>query len=974
MTVEKLYKFKESRFTSLSHELRVYIAGADVTPWLKGDLSITYGNRDSFNNCTFELSNPRKLWQVSRANIEGTWRHSSGEYCETEKLKVFRWKNAPGINPSFNLNINTVILGQKDEQTGSITQPGPLTLRPTSPGTERRYRLAVNDCVFSRNDPMRIFMRNPYEISRPTGEWVEIFCGYVHDHPITTNYQTGESTLRISGYCVRQLLTKMRVQINRLVTQADPQPLFSRSFFSDFIAPAIGKHPFATSTLERTIKSLILGTETPKTGEPSKVMNGLGDFKLGNVICYSPVTPGNTLERWHLMTLFGVNKIPFPTGAYDDLWLTTAEMEKIGKITVDIPETFAQGPGGRYLHFLLPAGGTGAGALIQSSLDAQAPRTIEWTTRWEIIREFAGKLDFQVTTSPSGDILVEFPLYGFTPHVFSTAPTGAVSQPTATFADDRAAAQAGSSGFTPEATKAVQAEQAYQAKQKAIAAGYAGDILSETEIVNRDTAARVENDISAGTAPYGLGSLLTFELHQLEDTVNDEAEDFPTILQVDGGFALEQNNPSGGDPAFNNLRAFVYSPVLVSRFGVVSEQMSIPFAGQRSGELSGLTESPIAKRMAKLALIEYMKRLADSSTWDGTVVYRPFLFPNRPVWLKRSARIGLLTSVTNRWTIGKSASTSFAVHMLLSERYDPNADPKTVYRLPTGASNMPIDYQDIWAEDKDSWKGHSASGIVAVVGTKTPPSSDANGGAGAVGSGKPTPQSSIAGKDKSALTNKSLYSDFMYKPFSDAMDAAIKKAEDLGMKIRVTSAFRHAKYQQAMKDDPGKYGVAINKSTGEFVQVSEPWNSTHQYGLGLDIAIDGGRMSDYQQFAQLCGDNIYWGGNYGDYVHFEWSTQPAGKTGLQARAFVETGKLTEDPEYYKKVWKHFDEVEVNPVLASQIATPGSFKEFARNIIGLGPDKRTVSTGTVADTAEACAEKTLTTPGIEQFTTVKGQTV
>jgi hypothetical protein len=966
VTVENLYRFKESRFTTLSHELRVFIYGADVTPWLKGDLSITYGNRDSFNTCTFELSNPRKLWQLSRNNLEGKWHRSAGEYSESEKLKIFEWKNSNDTNPSFNLNVDSTILGQRDEATSGKFKKGPHRLRPTDADKDRRYRLAVNDCIFSRNDPMRVFMKNPYQISNINGEWVEIFCGYVHDHPVTTNYQTGESTVRVSGYCVRQLLTKMRVQMNRVYSQLDPQPLFNRAFFTDFIRPQYATHPFAQTTLERTIKALILGTETPIVGESSKMVNGLGDFRMGNTICYDPANPGNTLEKWHLMTVFGVNKVPWPSGPQDNLWMTTAEMENLGRITIDIPDNYTQGPSGRHLHFLLPIGGTGAGSLVQSTLDSFHV-TREWSSRWDIIKDFASKLDFQVTTSPSGDILVEFPLYGFTPHTFTVQGTTDSNQPkVTTFQEQSAAQQAGSSGYTPEAQTAVKEQQAYQAQQQRIAAGYAGDVMSDEALARRNADERLAQEINAGDVPAGLGALFTFELHQIEDTLNDEAEDFPTILQVDGGFAWTEGNITADTEALSNLRAFVYSPVLVSRYGAVTESMNIPFVGQNTGELSGLTDSPVAKRMGKLALIEYMKRLADSSTWDGSVVYRPFLFPNRPVWLKRSARIGLLTSVTQRWSIGKSASTSIATHMLMAERYDPDSpsDIKTKYRLPTGASNTPIDYKNIW---RDTAEGTKDSGVITVIGTKNAPDSAANGGDGATGSGKPAPErNATANKNLSGLTDPRLNGPNMYQPFVKAIQEAIKKAAEEGIQVTIKSAFRHAKYQEAMKADPVSYGVA-RKANGEFVAVAEPWKSCHQYGLAVDIQIAGAGANDprYQKFADLCGDNIYWGGNYGDYVHYEWATQPAGNTGRQANNIVENRKLQNDPEYYKKVQNTFS--AINNAIPITVANP----ETTQAIRAAGIEQN-MGTGT-GDTKMApdCEPAILTKAGTDSIATTTG---
>ena len=424
-SIRNLYNFREQRFSTASHALRVYIYGADVTAWLKGDLSVTYGNRDSYNTASFELANPRKVFQLTRDNLAGTWNQkitANHEYSEKPKYDIFLRKNNDSINPYFNLDINENIIGSKGQDSadhvGSQTYKMPGTLQ------ERRWRLAVNDCIFSKMDPIRIFMQNPFGMLDPNhGEWLEIFCGFVMDHPVTTNYTTGESSVRVNCTCIRHMMTKMRVQMSpRSSTDYDASPTFQTGFFADFMDPSEATHPFPRSSLEQAIKKLILGTETPKQGEGAfkngalGKATGIGDFKLGNTICFDSRSVSNLLERWHLMTIFGVNKKPFPSKSpqNDDLWLTTAEMTKIGEGTIYTPNLYAQGPQGRYLHFLLPSDGTGAGALVQSTFDAPL-RGMEWTTRWDIIRDFAKALDFQVLTSPSGDILVEFPMYGFTP-------------------------------------------------------------------------------------------------------------------------------------------------------------------------------------------------------------------------------------------------------------------------------------------------------------------------------------------------------------------------------------------------------------------------------------------------------------------------------------------------------------------------------------------------------------------------------
>ena len=919
-----IYNFKESRFTALSHELRVFIYGADVTPWLKGDLSITYGNRDSFNSCSFELTNPRKIWQLTKANFNGQFRESVGEYSEKEKMIIYRWKNTTYINPEFNLHINSLYLGETASVPTPAGEPGAKKIMPTSTSKERRYRMAVNDCIFSRQDPLRVFMRNPF--SSDKSEWMEVFCGFVHDHPITTNYMTNESTVRISGYCIRQLLTKMRVQMSPIIAQKNPEPLFKQGFFADFMRPGLGSHAFGQSPLEPTIKELILGTATPKPGQFAD--GGVGEFKLGNIICYNPNTPDNTLERWHLMTLFGVNKVAYPTGPDDDLWLTESEMEKIGRTTIYLPKTYGQSPAGRYLHFLLPFEGSGAGALVQSTAQHEMGLIIEWTNRWEIIRDFASKLDFQVTTSPSGDILVEFPMYGFTPHMFSTAGTEPpYIPPLVSNTDYYKTAQ----------------QESYDAHQQYIDA--------------------MDNDIDQGTTPVGLGALMTFDLHQLEDTLNDEAEDFDTIIQVDGGMAFSEAQVPG-DEVFAGIRAYIYSPVLVSRFGAITGQLNVPYAGQRRSDTKGGLEGDLSIRLARLGLIEYMKRLANASTWDGSVVFRPFLFPNRPVWFKRSSRIGTLTSVTNRWSIGKSASTTIAVNMLMAERYDPYAaeedDYTTTYRLPTGASNAPIDYANIWdSADKSA----QMSGVFSNVGSKTPPTPAPNDTTRAVEKGTPPPASS---------TNIPIGDPtFMYAPFSEAISAAIAAAQTAGLPpITIVSTYRDPAKQLYLKQNPQ---ARAKKSNGEPVQAAEPWKSAHQYGMACDISIKGNNYSDYQKFAKLCGDAIFWGAGYnGDYVHYEWKMpgQRGGNISKQANLFRKAAGFSDTSTgtgYLAAVWKQFD--TFNTTKASDAATPLTPAQSAA-VAAAKPSKReTESNKSDITPAGPCSPAYLKEPGLDTISKV-----
>jgi hypothetical protein len=106
-------------------------------------------------------------------------------------------------------------------------------------------------------------------------------------------------------------------------------------------------------------------------------------------------------------------------------------------------------------------------------------------------------------------------------------------------------------------------------------------------------------------------------------------------------------------------------------------------------------------------MIEYTKRLANSSTWEGTLAYRPFLFPNRPIHLLRSNRIGNITAVTYSWSIGKDAGVSIALNNLMAERI--GKDGNSSFRLLTGAVNTPISYATLWGNKGDKETGVDAA-------------------------------------------------------------------------------------------------------------------------------------------------------------------------------------------------------------------------------------------------------------------------
>lgn len=725
--LDDLYNFREKRFTAYNHSLRIYIHGVEVSQWLRGSLSITYNGRDSYNNASFEIVNPRRIFQITEENLCGptgkcsddpVMREGDHEYSESAKAKVFAMKqrlNGQAKNLFFDtLNSGIIVKGAAlgTESLHSVQGANPFARNkffPPKTYEEARYRLYVDDCIFNKNDYVRIFKKNPFQAYKD--EWVEIFCGFIQDKPVTTNYITGESRINVSCSCIKQIMQKMRVNINVHLSDVDQgTQIIDQDFYNDFLNPSKLTHPFAQSNLENTIKTLILGSPNPARNpadmSAEEKKRKVGKFKLGNIVCYDPSNPGNILERWHLMTVFGVNKVPFPQGGNrDDLWLTGSEMHTIGKATRtgDDADAIVGGPSARYLHMLLPKSGTGPGSLIQYDL-VQAGSSSdrrEWSTRWEIIRDFASKLDFQVLTSPSGDILVEFPQYGFTPCAYLTNfNSGAKAGPDGTVGDSAKAAKKSKSSKLSGSSTGKGSKKAFQ----------------QCHVGRPD-----------GSYENAIANLFLYRIHVKEETLNDEAEDFPTLLQVSGGFAFQGGAVPSAKQEVLNPRAILYSPVLVARYGAISESVDFPFAGQRKDEF-GDDKAAFTKRLVKLGMIEFIRRMADASTWQGSLVYRPFQFPNRPVHLRRCHRMGLVSKVSYTYNVGKDVSMSMDCHMLMARRHDGS------YRLMTGSVNTPIDYGAIWdstdattkdggvvATTSDQAKKDGATAATESSNTTTPP-------------------------------------------------------------------------------------------------------------------------------------------------------------------------------------------------------------------------------------------------------------
>lgn len=324
------------------------------------------------------------------------------------------------------------------------------------------YPLTIESCIFEKNDPIRFFIRDP---SSPFSEdkWAPMFTGFIQNITDHTDYVNGEKYFTVSCYDIRGIMQKQRVLTNpRWEVGTDTQRQKSemrtgdRSYvgymgdviadggkggeagtkyshsgvgqvlldlstgrvhsYTDFKKDFIGK---VVATLSDSIyynnaylKAINLETASEGT-KPSK--NGIGCFLPGFVLnCpyywedekKKKVNQDHidAMELWYDVLVFGTKADYF----------TSDEVYKVGSATIPYGEF---DPYNGFVHLLVPRNGLKASSIFSSQLDS-INSDFQFSTRYEMFNKAIEALDYQWFCNSMGDIVVEFPMYDFSPDSF----------------------------------------------------------------------------------------------------------------------------------------------------------------------------------------------------------------------------------------------------------------------------------------------------------------------------------------------------------------------------------------------------------------------------------------------------------------------------------------------------------------------------------------------------------------------------
>jgi hypothetical protein len=666
-------RFVEQSNQVFSHDLLVYISGVDVTPYLAGQVSINIVDKDGWNEANLTLNNAMNNFIITQDNIgfnndlKGVFRtgESQGErkYSEQAKKDLIEYKNELLRNPLVDIEklqlvdptvtqgvAQVSVSGNRVQQISNATgnQVAPVkgeakapkrdraskTTFQVNPGIQdRRWQLGYMSAVFHKHDPIRIFRKNPI---REQDEWMPAFTGYLNEISYDTNYINGQSQVSLSCYDIRALAAKMRVQETAVTGVTNPRALFqgseqagASSLFTDLLNPTVQGHPLQAKRYEDVMEFLITGTSSEESNlqasfGASKFRRGIGDFTVGDKIFYrpgssvsSPKIAPDPLEHWHALCLFGTagarhlrvqNGVPGtvrgkektilkpdPSGlpSLNRRWMTEAEARAIGKATTNDGEW---APHKQFVHFLLPADGTGAKNLLEADVANVDSNQIDFRSRLDIMQDFSARIDYQFWVTPMGDFVVEFPQYDFHPEDYG----------------------------------------------------------------EYSTVFRVDK-------------------HLTSDTIQDEAGDMVTAIIASGRIRPEGE---ASIPEFIQPKAVVVSPMMMMRYGVLEHELTLPFVSS--------TDS-----LARLAQIEFQKKLSESNKMNMSFNYRPWITPNRPIEHMERKRMGLTTAVHNSMTIFKEADTSITTRYVRRQIF--RNDGTAAYTFIFSGASMPITYREIYA-------------------------------------------------------------------------------------------------------------------------------------------------------------------------------------------------------------------------------------------------------------------------------------
>lgn len=593
-------------------DVRVYIQGIDVTPYLRPEMSKSNNTLDGINTVTLVVDNAENRFVWTEKNLARFYGRTNPVAVESQ-----RRLNQGNLDPTAQVRLERAVANLTTSRFGANEDVKRLMFEYKADATRNpvirnaknnvmfaRYDLAPNRAIFSKLDPVRVFVLYPFRVPDGSTEelWMPEFTGFVSRCPGEDDNLTGASTISIECSCwMQEVLQRMRISFDPARGTLNPldsfgfaaptdtdqtgdgitptgtnnnpvlensQNLFENltdrfftlensQFYDDIVGSAYNQ-PFPNLPMEEAVKQLLVFNQARFT--ENKAGRGVRNVEYGGTFIYDADSADRAasrqfLEDWHSFTLFGPKRRPW----------TRAEMEAVGVGTT------TDGPWSPYslrLWFLLPKDGSGPRNVADlSSVEISQTHEVNWTTRAEVLRNLVNSIDYRGFITPYGDLVIEPP-----------------------FAD-----------FRPE------------------------DFGQYAEVLRVD------------------GGLMS-------TSFCDEANDPIGAFILTSGFAQGRGDTGSPISDFTEIKTLAVAPYVIGRYGVTVETDSTPFLMAQDRKVA-----------QQRAVVELQKRNARCHEASFSFAHRPFILPNRPVHHIPRSRIGLTVSVDTSYTFAGEPSATVSV-------------------------------------------------------------------------------------------------------------------------------------------------------------------------------------------------------------------------------------------------------------------------------------------------------------------------
>ena len=370
--------------------------------------------------------------------------------------------------------VNTKLQTDSSNISGYKVVSDPVVLGDAGTQAEAkalRYPFIQGHPIFHPNDPIRVFFRDPFDVTT----WYHEFCGFLSDMDETSDANNRQQ-LSLTFEDPTKLLRYARVTTNPGIIDRDAVAVLSGLTGSivqgDAVIPTSYSSAFVNFSMPDIFTTLIFGARAAETWDrfesakatEQKTLQGKqptgAAFKLEGVGRFT--TTGSAIFIYGgggATSSAGVGVAPFnveiPVSSlaeyqsyidhrvtFDDLvnmrWAKSSTPAPFASTINDVVKAIGSDPnnypvdGGR-LIMLLPAGmGQGNKRIMEKDPISTFALQTEWTTRAEILFSVIERVQFSFYCSPRGDLLLEMPLYDFDPRDFARpSATRASSQQTA---------------------------------------------------------------------------------------------------------------------------------------------------------------------------------------------------------------------------------------------------------------------------------------------------------------------------------------------------------------------------------------------------------------------------------------------------------------------------------------------------------------------------------------------------------------